>query len=119
MVEKTVKKLKTSSGRPWEDEFRLPNSTHPDHYDLYLHPDLITKTFSGRVTIHITTSETRDHFLVHTKWLNISQTKVVKLVEGETTEVGRVIYLFCFISFMYLYILIFIPYDPDDMTITS
>lgn len=86
MVEKTVKKLKTSSGRPWEDEFRLPNSTHPDHYDLYLHPDLITKTFSGRVTIHITTSETRDHFLVHTKWLNISQTKVVKLVEGETTE---------------------------------
>ncbi|XP_063595793.1 glutamyl aminopeptidase-like [Penaeus indicus] len=94
MVEKTVKKLKTSSGRPWEDEFRLPNSTHPDHYDLYLHPDLDTKTFSGHVTIHVTTSETRDHFLVHTKWLNISQTKVVKVVEGETTEDVNIIEAF-------------------------
>ena len=78
-----IKRLKTNEarGEPWQDDFRLPSTVHPDHYDLYLNPDLDTRKFSGKVTIHVTSSEARDFLLVHTKWLTISNTKVVKVTE--------------------------------------
>ncbi|XP_069936236.1 glutamyl aminopeptidase isoform X1 [Cherax quadricarinatus] len=74
-------------GVPWEESFRLPRSVHPDHYDLFLQPNLSTKLFHGSVTIHVTTSETRDYFLIHTKWLTITQTEVVKVMGSETEAV--------------------------------
>ena len=40
--------------KPWEDDYRIPNDTYANHYDLYLHPDLEAGTFSGKVTVHIT-----------------------------------------------------------------
>ena len=75
--------LKETKGEPWEDNFRLPLSVHPDHYDLYIYPDLTTKLFSGTVTIHVTSHEARDYFLLHTKWLNISHTKLEKVEENK------------------------------------
>lgn len=89
MPEQNSKKLKTSSS-PWEDNFRLPKSVHPDHYDLYMYPDLTSKIFSGTVTIHITSSEPCDNFLIHTKWLNITQTRVVR-VDGNQVQVSSFI----------------------------
>nr|XP_045618493.1 glutamyl aminopeptidase-like isoform X1 [Procambarus clarkii] len=80
-------------GSPWENSLRLPTSVHPDHYDLYLCPNLSTKAFSGRVTIHITSSETRNYFLVHTKWLSITQTQVVR-VKGKQMQDVPIIEVF-------------------------
>ena len=38
---------------PWETNLRLPRSVIPNHYDLYLFPDLSTGMFSGRLlTFH-------------------------------------------------------------------
>lgn len=85
----------SKAANPWEDSFRLPSTVHPDHYDLYTHPDLTTKTFSGRVSITVTTSEPRDHFLIHTKWLNITSTDVVRVVDG-STQVGFLSFTYCF-----------------------
>lgn len=86
MPEQTSKELKTSSS-PWEEDFRLPKSVHPDHYDLYIYPDLTSKKFSGTVTIHVTSSEQCDNFLIHTKWLNITQTKVFKMDGNQAQDV--------------------------------
>ena len=86
MPESERKKMKTSSENPWEDDFRLPDTVHPEHYDLYLHPNLSSKTFSGSVSITVKSSEARDYFLIHTKWLAITGTKILK-IEGEHTEV--------------------------------
>lgn len=66
-----------SIDRPWEESFRLPENVIPEHYELYMHPDLSAKTFSGRVTISLTSQEPRDHFLVHSQWLTITNTSLV------------------------------------------
>lgn len=61
---------------PWERDVRLPKHHYPRHYDLYLHPDLHTGLFSGRVTIHIQVSETSEFFVVHTRDLDITKTQL-------------------------------------------
>ena len=48
--------VKPRRSKPWEDDYRIPNDTYANHYDLYLHPDLEAGTFSGKVTVHITAS---------------------------------------------------------------
>ncbi|KAK4308314.1 hypothetical protein Pmani_019995 [Petrolisthes manimaculis] len=78
----------SKAANPWEDSIRLPSTVHPDHYDLYTHPDLTTKTFRGRVSITVTSSEPRDHFIVHTQWLNITSTDVVRVTNGDTQPVN-------------------------------
>lgn len=91
----------SEAANPWEDSFRLPSTVHPDHYDLYAHPDLATKTFSGRVSITVTTSEPRDHFLIHTKWLNITSTDVVRVVD-EITQVKFLFFAPCILLLRWL-----------------
>lgn len=76
-----------SSDRPWEDSFRLPETVIPDHYELYIHPDLSAKTFSGRVTISLTSHEPRDHFLVHSQWLTITNTSLVNKKGNQSQDV--------------------------------
>lgn len=61
---------------PWEDDFRIPADTYAKHYDLYLHPNMATDRFSGRVTITISTSQPRDSLLCHVKYLNVTKTEV-------------------------------------------
>jgi len=61
---------------PWEIEYRLPTDTLPLHYNIYLHPNLVTGLFSGNVDIDITTKAERSWFVVHTKFLNITKTDV-------------------------------------------
>lgn len=92
MGEPHPKKRKNSEcDRPWETKFRLPRSANPDHYDLYLNPDLKEKTFSGHVTIHISSSESRNHFLVHTKWLTISKTELLRVENQNQCQPVKVI----------------------------
>ena len=88
--------MKVKRGKPWEDDYRIPNDTYGHHYDLYLHPDLEAGTFSGKVTVHITASNQvkqlsfenlasllkfntyfqRDFFVVHQKYHTITKTEL-------------------------------------------
>ena len=61
---------------PWEKDVRLPSHLLPLHYDLYLHPDLDTGLFMGRVAIAIEATSPTSYFLVHTKYLDISDTRL-------------------------------------------
>ncbi|CAB4062909.1 ENPEP [Lepeophtheirus salmonis] len=63
----------------WEKNIRLPRSVIPYHYDLYLHPDLSTGLFFGRVGIQIGSKESMNHFLLHLKYLDV---KMVKMYTG-------------------------------------
>ena len=63
---------------PWEKNVRLPRTVLPLHYDLYLHPDLETGLFSGKVSIEVDNQMPTHHFLVHTKYLDILCWKVRK-----------------------------------------
>ncbi len=60
----------------WESDYRIPQSTQPLHYELYLFPNLDTNTFSGHVTITVETKEPRNFLLTHIKWLTIQGTKL-------------------------------------------
>ncbi|XP_068236621.1 glutamyl aminopeptidase-like [Palaemon carinicauda] len=87
MPENARKKMRTSSDAPWEDDFRLPSTVRPSHYDLYLNPDLDSKTFSGSVAMTVESLDSRDFFLVHTKWLKISNTKISRVETGRNQEI--------------------------------
>ena len=61
----------------WETEYRLPECVQPQHYDLYLYPDLENDTFSGRVRITLEISgQPRDYINLHIKNLTVSKTKL-------------------------------------------
>ena len=64
------------SSKMWESNYRIPESTLPLHYDLYLFPDLDQKTFSGHVTIHIKTTEPRDYLVTHIQYLQVTKTEL-------------------------------------------
>jgi glutamyl aminopeptidase len=74
----------------WETEYRIPQSTQPLHYDVYLFPDLEKDTFSGRVAIDIEVSGPPREFLVlHTKYLEITKTKLVATESGEEVDLAE------------------------------
>lgn len=58
--------------------FRLPAGIRPTLYNLYLHPDLKTKTFSGNVKIHLEITKPTNFIPVHIKLLNITKTDLFK-----------------------------------------
>ena len=68
--------------KKWESDYRLPQTTLPLHYDLYLFPNLEDDTFNGSVAISLDTKEPRDHFVVHVKNLNISDTQLKVLEQN-------------------------------------
>ena len=43
------KKDKKNLNFPWEKNVRLPSGVYPEHYDLYLYPDLDTGAFMGNL----------------------------------------------------------------------
>ncbi len=73
---------------PWEKDYRLPSDTLPLHYEIYLHPDLLKGTFTGKVDIHINITQPRDFILVHTKYLTITSTEICKGLEANGEAVG-------------------------------
>ena len=72
----------TKQTRTWESDYRLPQTTQPLNYDLYLFPNLDDDTFSGNVAISVETKEPRTHFLVHVKYLDVYGTEL-KSENGE------------------------------------
>lgn len=67
--------------------FRLPSEIKPKRYDLYLHPNLKTKTFSGKVTIELDVLKPISYIPVHSKFLNISTENLVKFSGSEKTKI--------------------------------
>lgn len=70
--------------RPWEADHRLPSDTDPIHYDIFLHPDLNNFTFSGKVVIQIHVKNPRSFLLVNTKYLDIFDTRLKKVITAES-----------------------------------
>ncbi|XP_076317960.1 uncharacterized protein LOC143229476 isoform X3 [Tachypleus tridentatus] len=63
--------------KPWHN-YRLPNHIKPIHYDLLLHPNLTSNTFTGEVTILVHVSKPTNYFLTHLYKLNVSESSVRK-----------------------------------------
>lgn len=61
---------------PWEANYRIPRTTLPHHYDLYLHPDLDTGRFSGRVGILIGVTAPMTYLVAHIKYMNVTRTEL-------------------------------------------
>ena len=72
---------------PWELEYRIPTTTLPLHYDLYLHPNLETGLFTGKVAIHISVLAEMSYLVAHFKEMNITSTKLVSMEGAGGTEV--------------------------------
>lgn len=69
-----ISELSMASAKPWESNYRIPRDLDPKNYEIYLHPNLETSRFSGKVTIEIDASQPRDHFLAHIKYLTVTST---------------------------------------------
>ncbi|XP_011303363.1 glutamyl aminopeptidase isoform X2 [Fopius arisanus] len=77
----------SSKDQSTEVRFRLSPDVKPMHYDLYLHPDLVKGTFSGRVTILITVKSKRTYIALHQKDLNITNASLKTFDLAENAEI--------------------------------
>ena len=66
----------SSNKMEWESNYRISQDTQPLHYDVYLHPDLKTNTFKGKVNIEIESKTPRKFFAVHVQHLKITKTSL-------------------------------------------
>ncbi|XP_063820125.1 endoplasmic reticulum aminopeptidase 1 [Pseudophryne corroboree] len=64
---------------PW-NKFRLPNVVTPLHYDLLIHPNLTTLTFSGLAKITIAVAQQTRSIIMHSKHLAITKTSVERKI---------------------------------------
>ena len=53
-------------------QLRLSEHVIPVHYDLFLHPDLVTGIFSGKVVITLDIQQPTDEIILHSHLLNIT-----------------------------------------------
>lgn len=82
----SVESVRKPLSQPWENDYCLPPDTVPIHYDIFLHPDLNTSAFSGKVTIQIRVKNRRSFLLVNAKHLDIYDTRLTKLDAVENEE---------------------------------
>ncbi|CAG0886917.1 unnamed protein product [Cyprideis torosa] len=62
---------------PWAVNYRIPKETLPIHYDLWLYPDLTTgEVFTGEVNVWVNVTSAITYLVLHTKYLNITETKL-------------------------------------------
>ncbi|XP_061173613.1 leucyl-cystinyl aminopeptidase-like [Saccostrea echinata] len=71
---------------------RLPKSIIPIEYDIFLHPNLTTWEYSGRVEIKCVVRSTTNFFVLHSKRLVLSMITVESLLTNETNRVDRYFY---------------------------
>lgn len=58
--------------------FRLPRAIKPTAYNLFLNPNLQTKTFLGNVKIDFSVTESVPFVALHAKFLNVTTNKLIK-----------------------------------------
>ena len=74
---------------PWEVEYRIPRTSLPVHYDLYLHPDLASGLFTGKVEIHVSVTSPMKYLVTHFKHMNITKTKLKTQVTSTDVELKK------------------------------
>ncbi|XP_046805079.1 endoplasmic reticulum aminopeptidase 1-like [Lucilia cuprina] len=64
--------------------YRLPNQTYPEHYDIELSTNVHTgdKAFKGKVTIDVVVVETTNAIVIHARQLKDFKTSLVNPVNG-------------------------------------
>ncbi|KAJ1208527.1 hypothetical protein NDU88_003911 [Pleurodeles waltl] len=78
--EKSEQALPTSSNGepfPW-NKMRLPDHVVPSHYELLIHPNLTTLTFTGITKIGITIKRQTSAIILHSKYLNITSAIITR-----------------------------------------
>uniref|UniRef100_A0A803JZ71 Aminopeptidase n=1 Tax=Xenopus tropicalis TaxID=8364 RepID=A0A803JZ71_XENTR len=60
---------------PWKN-LRLPTFAAPLHYDLLIHPNLTTLTFSGLTKVTVTVTQKTSFLVLHSKHLEITKTTI-------------------------------------------
>jgi hypothetical protein len=68
--------------------FRLPSAIRPLAYNLFLHPNLETKAFSGNVKIDFNVSEPVPYVVLHSKFLNVTTNKLIRNLENGAEGIG-------------------------------
>ncbi|PSN55624.1 hypothetical protein C0J52_04058 [Blattella germanica] len=90
VIKVSRERVKSSSKmEPWEQNYLLPSDTEPLHYDIVLHPDLENSTFNGEVIIQIHVKAVRTFLVVHTKFLDIYETRLAKLLVDESDNSSK------------------------------
>lgn len=62
--------------------FRLPAAVRPTLYNLFLNPNLATKSFTGNVKIDFNVTESVSFVALHSKYLNVTTNKLIKNLEN-------------------------------------
>ncbi|XP_060091638.1 endoplasmic reticulum aminopeptidase 1 [Heteronotia binoei] len=75
---------------PW-NKVRLPKHVVPVHYDLLIHPNLTTHTFTGFARIEITVLQQTSSVILHSKNLRISKATIQGEMGGIHAEQGVMI----------------------------
>ncbi|KAM9138605.1 endoplasmic reticulum aminopeptidase 1 [Pangshura tecta] len=70
---------------PW-DKMRLPKHVIPVHYDLLLHPNLTTLTFTGFARIEITVNQQTSSVILHSKHLQITRATIQRRMGNSHNE---------------------------------
>ncbi|XP_077203783.1 endoplasmic reticulum aminopeptidase 1 [Paroedura picta] len=70
---------------PW-NKVRLPKHVVPVHYDLLIHPNLTTFTFTGLVKIEIMVLQQTSSIILHSKYLHISKASIREEMGGINAE---------------------------------
>lgn len=68
--------------------FRLPSAIRPSRYNLFLHPNLVTKAFSGNVKIDFHIAEPVPFVVLHSKFLNVTTNKLIRNLENGAEGIG-------------------------------
>ena len=80
----TKKKLLDTKGREFAyKQMRIPKDIRPVHYDLFLHPNLDTLHFKGKVQILIRCFNSTSKIIFHMKKLHAKNIRVLDEKNGE------------------------------------
>lgn len=66
--------------------WRLPQEIKPTFYDLFLNPDFDTKHFTGKISIRLNVLQPIPYVVVHAKYLNVTETKLVRRIAGDDSR---------------------------------
>ncbi|KAM3844841.1 endoplasmic reticulum aminopeptidase 1 [Vipera latastei] len=75
---------------PW-DKIRLPKYVVPVHYDLLIHPNLTTLSFTGLSKIEILITEQTSSIILHSKYLQITKATIHNTKDSADTAKGMMV----------------------------